>query len=131
VRIIGPQDAVRGQAAYIEYVMKKGKSKPARTRLHQLITEALVDAYTQEEQHGAFLVMLQDRVVCPFNALVVGEEVEVRRFEWEGGAEGIVAVCYRRGRAHRVNVTALRWAGAPPVGAEWIDAYRLWLSGQW
>jgi hypothetical protein len=98
-------------------------------RLRRLIAEALVDAYGEDEQHGAFLVMLEDRVARPFMALVVGEEVEVRGFDWAGAPHVIVALCRRKGRTYRVNVTALEWAGRRPAGAEWFDAYRAWLKG--
>jgi hypothetical protein len=80
-------------------------------RLRRLIEEALVDAYGEDEQHGAILVMLEDRVACPFTALVVGEEVEVRGFDWAGAPHEIVTLCRRKGRTHRINVTALRWGG--------------------
>jgi hypothetical protein len=75
--------------------------------MRRLIEEALVDAYGEDEQHGAFLVMFEDRVPCPFTALVVGEEVEVRGFDWPGPPHEIAAVCRRKGRTYRVNVTAL------------------------
>lgn len=73
--------------------------------------------------------MLEDRVARPFTALVVGEEVEVRGFDWAGTPREIVAVCRRKGRTCRVNVTALECAGRRPAGAEWLDAYRAWLQG--
>ena len=73
--------------------------------------------------------MLEDRVACPFAALVVGEEVDVRGFDWAGAPHEIVALCRRKGRTYRVSVTALQWAGRRPGGAEWLDAYRAWLKG--
>ena len=100
-------------------------------RLRRLIEEVLVDAYEENEQHGAFLVILEDRVACPFTALVVGEEVDVRGFDWEGAPHEIVALCRRKGRTYRVNAIALEWAGRRPAGAEWFDAYRAWLTGIW
>jgi hypothetical protein len=107
------------------------RTRPSRVsvRLRRFIEEALVDAYGEDEQHGAFLVMLEDRVACPFTALVVGEEVDVRGFDWAGAPHEIVALCRRKGRTYRVSVTALQWAGRRPVGAEWLDAYRAWLKG--
>jgi len=107
------------------------KSKATSRRLRKLIEEAIVDCSTEDEQHGGFLVMFQDHVACPFRALVVGEEVEVRGFDWDGTPQGIVAICRRKGQRHRVNATALEWAAGPPVGAEWFDAYRAWLKGKW
>lgn len=64
-------------------------------------------------------------------ALVVGEEVEIRGFDWDGTPQGIVAICRRKGRTYRVNATAIEWAGRAPVGVEWFDAYRAWLKGNW
>ena len=107
------------------------KPQPSSIHLRRLIEEALVDAYGEDEQHGAFLVMFEEHVQCPFTALVVGEEVEARGFDWEGAPQEIVAVCRRRGRNHRVNVTALHFTAGRPVGAEWLDAYRAWLKGNW
>jgi hypothetical protein len=75
--------------------------------------------------------MFEGRIPCPFTALVVGDEVEVRGFDWAGTPHEIVARCRRKGRAHRVNVTALQWVGRRPTGAEWLDAYRAWLTGAW
>lgn len=105
--------------------------QPSAVHLRRLIEEAVVDAYGEDEQHGAFLAMLDDHVSCPFTALVVGEEVEVRGFDWAGAPHEIVALCRRKGRTHRVSVTALEWAAKRPAGAEWFDAYRAWLKGGW
>ena len=108
-----------------------GRPKPQSRSIHlrRLIEEALVDAYGEDEQHGAFLVMFEEHVTCPFKALVVGEEVDVREFDWAGAPHEIVALCRRKGRTYRVNATALQWAGRRPAGAEWFDAYRAWLKG--
>jgi hypothetical protein len=79
------------------------RTRPSRVsvRLRRFIEEALVDAYGEDEQHGAFLVMLEDRVACPFTALVVGEEVDVRGFDWAGAPHEIVALCRRKGHTYR------------------------------
>ena len=108
-----------------------GSLSRARSTCAPLVEEALVDAYGEDEQHEAFLVMFEEHIKCPFTALVVGEEVEVRGFDWEGAPQEIVAVCRRRGRNHRVNVTALHFTAERPVGEEWLDAYRAWLRGNW
>ncbi|MCL6091033.1 MAG: hypothetical protein M1393_08365 [Candidatus Thermoplasmatota archaeon] len=94
--------------------------------LTKMIEDAIVDAYTFEEQETAFLTVLQDSFHFPFHAIVVGEPVEVRNFDLDEGEVGIVAVCRRLGKNYRVNVTALEWDDHKPSGAEWIDAYRQW-----
>ncbi|MBI4279161.1 MAG: hypothetical protein HY660_11960 [Armatimonadetes bacterium] len=110
---------------------RSGKPRLTKSRVRALIEEAIVDCYTEDEQHGAFLVMLEQRVICPFKALVVGEEVEVQGFNWDGTPQGILAICRRKGRTYRTNVTALQWTNRPPPGWEWFDAYRAWLKGGW
>jgi len=106
-----------------------GHPQTSRRRLRGLVEDATVDCYTDEERHWAFLSILQGHIACPFRALVVGEEVEVCGFDWDGTPQGIMAICKRKGRTYRVNATALEWAGRPPAGAEWFDAYRAWLEG--
>jgi hypothetical protein len=88
-----------------------------------------VDAYTESEQESGFLVGIEDNLPCPFRALVVGEWVDVKKFDSGEGGHGVVAVCRRNGREYQVHVTELEWLTRPPEGAEWIDAYRLWLNG--
>lgn len=104
------------------------RSKRVGARIAKLVEEAIVDCYTEDEQHGSFLVMLEEHLRCPVRALVVGEDVTVVGFDWDQPGE-IVARCRRDRRVHRVNVTALEWPGAPPQGAEWIEAYRAWMRG--
>jgi len=93
-----------------------------------VIDEATVDCYNEEEQHEGFLVMLDEHLACPVRALVVGEDVTVLGFDRDPPGE-VVARCRRGRRTYRVNATALEWRGAPPDGAEWIEAYAAWLRG--
>lgn len=107
-------------------------AKPGRARseprLRALIAEAIVDAYNEYEQATGFLTMIEQHVRCPFEALVVGATVHVRRFDI-GERGQVIAVCRRRESDYRVDVTALEWEDAPPPGSEWIQAYRAWLNG--
>ncbi len=100
-------------------------------RIQELIEEAIVDAYGDEEQETGFLTMLQDNVATPFKALVVGEAVEVIGFDLGEETGGIVVVCLRKGKKYRVSVTSLEWKGKSPEGAECIEAYKTWLRGNW
>jgi hypothetical protein len=43
----------------------------------ELIEEATVDCYNEDEEHSGLLTMVQDNVVCPFRAKVIGEDVTV------------------------------------------------------
>lgn len=104
-----------------------GRDRSRKARLEQMIEEATVDCHDEDEQQMGFLNMLEE-IDCPVAALVIGEEVSVEGFDAQSPRE-ILARCRRGGRLHEINVTALEWPAAPPPGAEWIDAYRLWLTG--
>ncbi|HKZ77527.1 MAG TPA: hypothetical protein VI750_07690 [Pyrinomonadaceae bacterium] len=97
-----------------------------RARLDELIAEATVDCYGEEEEHTALLTMIEEHVVCPFRGKVIGETVEVTRFEWPKSGNGILAVCRRKGRAYLVEINSLEWIAPYPEGFEWIAAYQAW-----
>ena len=98
-------------------------------RLWDLIAEATVDCYGEDEEHGGLLTMIEDHVDCPCRAKVIGEEVTVTGFEWPKSGYGLIAVCERKGKKHRVDVNSLEWIKPYPEGFEWIEAYLLWRGG--
>jgi hypothetical protein len=104
---------------------RKQKKQPEtdRERLRELIEEATVDCYGEDEQLMGMMVTVQDNVVCPFKAKVIGEEVEVTALE-EG--IGLNAVCRHKGKEYRIDVSSLEWLPERPEGLEWIEAYLAW-----
>jgi hypothetical protein len=95
-------------------------------RLAELIDEATVDCYGEDEEHTGLLTMIEDHVVCPFRVRVVGETVEVTGFRWPDSGYGLLAVCRRNEKTHRVDIDALEWIEPLPEGYEWIAAYQAW-----
>lgn len=93
-------------------------------KLEELIEEATVDAYDEYEQRAGFYCMLEDNLVFPFKAHVVGEEVEVIGLEQED--ERIDAVCKRKGKKYQVDILNLKYKPVDVKGYEWIEAYRKW-----
>jgi hypothetical protein len=91
----------------------------SKARLDELIDEAIVDCWGAGEEHTALLTMSEERVVCPFRAKLIGETIEVRRFEWPRSGYGLITVCRRKGRAYRVDVNSL----------EWLNLFRKALNG--
>ena len=75
--------------------MTKRSPESERKRLRELIEEATVDCYGEEEELTGLLTMIQDNVACPFHAKVIGEEVTVTGFEWPGHSRSLFAVCRR------------------------------------
>ncbi len=57
------------------------------------IEEAVVDCYNEYEEIQGFVNMIEENVVCPFNANVIGEEVEVVELHGPDAGFGIDVVC--------------------------------------
>lgn len=52
----------------------------SKAKLEKLIEQAVVDAYTEEEQAVGFLTMMEDHLALPFSTNVLGVVVVVRRW---------------------------------------------------
>lgn len=108
--------------------MAKKKADKDRERLRALIEEATVDCYGVEEEHTGMMTMVEENVVCPFAAKVIGESVEVTALESHSHGFGVNAVCRYKGKDYRIDITSLEWPKAKPEGFEWIEAYLSWLD---
>ena len=97
-------------------------------RLEALVEEAIVDAYDESEQRVGFLCMLQEHLACPFSTEVLGAPVSVERIDLND-AEEIVAICRRERYRQLIPILDLPLPSPPPVGWEWIEAYRYWARG--
>jgi hypothetical protein len=89
--------------------MAKKRSDSERERLRELIQEATVDCYGLEEEYQGVLNMVEENVVCPFSAKVIGEEVEVTALEGPPTGRGLKAVCRYKEREYRIDLTSLEW----------------------
>lgn len=107
------------------------KSKKINSKLREIIEEATVDAYGDEEQEVGFLTLLEDNLPFPFKAMVIGEEVEVVGVDLGNNERGVMAICKRGGKKYLVSVTSLEWKGKPPKEAKFIEAYKAWIRGNW
>src|SRR5262245_33793298 len=105
------------------------KKATDKARLQALIEEATVDCYNEDEQHMGFVVMIQDNLVCPCPARVIGEEVEVVELRDREHGLGVDAVCRYKGKDYRIDINSLEWPKEKPEGVEWVEAYRAWLGG--
>ena len=100
--------------------MARKKSAKDRDLLRELIQEATVDCYGEGEEHLGVVTMVEENVVCPFPAKVIGEDVEVTDFV------DTRAVCQHKGKEYQIDITSLEWAKPYPDGFEWIEAYLEW-----
>ena len=95
------------------------------TRLRELIEDATVDCHDEDEARMGFLSSIDDALALPFETEVLGASVRVTAVE-ENDAEELVAVCRRGKHIQRIPLTDLPLPSPPPVGAEWIVAWRHW-----
>ena len=101
--------------------------RPRRAHLEKLIAEAIVDCYDKSEQAVGLFTMMEDNLALPFTTTILGMQVSVEKIDIDD-SNTIVAVC-SLGRARQsVRILDIHLPDPPPAGAEWIDAYRLWLN---
>lgn len=101
--------------------------KLSEKKLDELIEEATVDCYDDSESRVGFCTMMQDNLLFPFKASVVGEKVEVTSVESRN--EAIDAICRRNGRKYPVDILSIDYNPAEVKEYEWIEAYRKWSDG--
>ena len=99
---------------------------PSRSRLEQLIEEAITDAYDESEQRTAFLTLIADRLALPFETKVLDMMVTVEQVNL-GMADDIVAICRRGKKQQAIPILDLPLPRPRPAGAEWIEAYCRWV----
>jgi calcium binding protein len=98
------------------------------TQLDELIEEATVDCFDEEEQASGFFAAIEDNLALPFTARILGVEASVAAIEIDDDGR-IKAVCERSGERQRIDLIDLPLPSPPPSGAEWVAAYRRWVEG--
>ena len=105
----------------------KGRGRSDEARLDVLITEATVDAHDESEQALGFFTMLENDLALPFDVVVLGQPATVESIDLRND-DRIFAGC-ARGRARQaIALEDLPLPSPPPVGAQWIAAYRRWTA---
>ena len=102
----------------------------SRAKLTQLIEEAVVDAYTKEEQAVGFLAMIEEHLAMPFAVKVLGVDADVEKVAMTLDGQ-IVAICRRGKTRQKISILDLPLPTPTPAGVEWIAAYRHWCQGTW
>ena len=95
-------------------MMRKRKTSagPSDRQLDELIEEATVDAYDEEEQATGFYTMIDENLALPFRTRILGIEVSVVAVEMDD--DGIKAVCENAGKQQRVGLLDLPLPSPPP-----------------
>ena len=102
----------------------------SRAKLTKLIEEAVVDAYTEEEQAVGFLTMIEEHLALPFPVKILGVDADVEKVDMTLDGQ-IVAICRRGKTRQKIPILDLPLPTPTPAGVEWIAAYRRWCRGSW
>lgn len=95
-------------------------------RLDALIEEATIDCYNEDEQHSGLLTMIEDEVVFPFEAKVMGDVVRITGMQWPDHGYGLQFTCEKHGATYEIDAGSIAWVEPLPEGFEWIEAYLSW-----
>jgi len=98
-----------------------------KSKLEDLIHRALLDAEDDEEQQMAFFEALEEHLQFPFKTALDGVPLLVKGLT-VGEDDEVLAVCVRDGEQIGLPLLDLPLPKPPPKGAEWLEAYRLWVS---
>ncbi|MPZ26102.1 MAG: hypothetical protein GEV12_06540 [Micromonosporaceae bacterium] len=101
-------------------------SPVSTARLDELIEQATVDCYNEDEQLTGLFTMVQENLSMPFDTTVLGVDVTVEDIDLTGTGQ-IVAICVRGAARQAIPILELPLPTPPPVGVEWIEAYRRWI----
>jgi hypothetical protein len=101
-----------------------------RAKRTQLIKEAIVDAYGEEEQVGGFFTMIEEHLASPFPVKVLGVDADVEKVDMTLDGQ-IIAICRRGKTRQKTPILDLPLPTPARAGVEWIVAYRHWRRGSW
>lgn len=100
------------------------------TRLEALLKEAISHCYDKEEELWALFSALIGRLSYPLRVKVDGEEMALVGLDEAASSleTGIMARVDRGGVTQAIPLERVQLAANSPESAEWLEAYRYWLS---
>ncbi|GAB3177979.1 hypothetical protein [Streptomyces incanus] len=95
-------------------------------RLEELLAEATVDCYGEDEQLMGLFTMISEELRLPFATTILGVEAVAEDLDLRDGT-GIVVLCRRGGHGPQaIGLLDVPLPDPAPEGAEWIEVYRRW-----
>ena len=97
-------------------------------RYDELMNQAMLDCYGEEEEFSGVLCTLEDELAFPLNATLIGVPVVVHGMDSQRSSlrRGIVAVVEREGRRFTASLADLTPVAPDPATAEWLAMHRRW-----
>lgn len=92
-----------------------------------MIEQAPADCYNEAEQVGGLFALLEEALAVPFETYVLGVPVTVMAVDLTAD-DHIVGLVRGNGEGQRIELLELPLPDPPPVGAEWIAAFRRWAA---
>ncbi|MEK6536989.1 MAG: calcium-binding protein [Actinomycetota bacterium] len=109
--------------------MKKPLLELGKKKFEAMVEDATVDCYNPSEQAAGWFTMIDEHLKVPLQTELLGVSVTVEKVDLNQN-EDIVAICRRGKHRQTVPVLDLPLSAPLPAGAEWIEAYRRWMSGE-
>ena len=105
------------------------KRKLSDDELEEMISEAMVDCYDEEEAFMGILYTLADNLKFPFKAKALGETVEVLNIDDEESSRGrgIIATVRKQGEEYSVGLDELE-IKPEPENEKWLEMFYYWLD---
>jgi hypothetical protein len=109
--------------------MKKTNRYSELAYLDELIDEITTDANGEDEQLWAFRQAFEEYVAVPCDANVIGEPVQVLKFDYDGNERrGLTAVCRRADGTKHVVAASEVVIPLSSQGGRNLAAYREWMG---
>ena len=99
-------------------------------RFRELLEEATLDCYGEEEEFTGVLSTLDDNLHYPLRATLAGVPVVVQGLDDRRSSlrRGIVAEVERDGQREYVGLAELTFVDLDPDSAEWLEMYNRWMD---
>lgn len=100
-------------------------------RLQELLEEAIVDCYAEEEELMGVLITVDENVNWTLPAQLAGMPVEVLGLDENASStrRGIVARIRRGGKEYTASLSDLTFGPMDESSGEWLAMYRWWAEG--
>jgi hypothetical protein len=109
--------------------MKKTNRDSELEYLDELIDQITTDANGEDEQLWAFRQTFEDDVAVPCEATVIGEPVQVLKFDYDGNARrGLTAVCRRADNTEHLVAASEVVIPLSVQSGRYLAAYRKWMG---
>ncbi len=97
-----------------------------KAHLQELIEEATMDCYDEEEAFSGFWSMLDQGLIFPFHATILGEPLNVTGLSGRSALRrGLLAEIEKDGQTYTFPLSEMDVATLEGDAAAWIAAYQL------